>query len=217
MEGYPVSVMVNNPRSDRVGCVEEVLKGTLITTMAKDGYMASLFLLSCTSKKRSDKFTSAVGKLLVNCGQLEALSVSWLMELGKNRLSKDQIDGLRMRKFKVRKDKILTLIRQYIPDRILKAKLKEVWSKTEDVMNFRNSIAHAPLLEIKGRKKVFYDQQSRTKVTIQNINPMIDQCSEIINEINELWGSLKSNRRILSQASGPKQTSVSAFISHRST
>jgi len=154
--------------------------------------MAKISLLSCRSNKRSDKFTSAVGKLMVNCGMLEALSQSWLMELGQNRLAKPKNDDLRTKVFNQRKDKILALICKYISDREFQRKLRNTWTRTEAIMKFRNSIAHAPLIESNGRSKVFYDAKSKTKVTLQEINPMIDQCSDIIDEINDLWGQLKA-------------------------
>jgi len=127
---------------------------------------------------------------MVNCGLIEALSVSWLMELGKNSLSKKEINSFREKTFKQRKDKLLVLICTSISGKEFQMKLKCTWTKTEDVMKFRNSIAHAPLLKVSGRNKVFYDQKHKRKINIQEINTMIDQCSEIIDEINSLWVKL---------------------------
>ena len=152
--------------------------------------MAKILLLSCTHNKPADKFTSAVGKLMVNCGLLETLSVSWLKELGENRLSEEEINCFKKKTFKSRKDKLLGLVRIRISDRKFQKNLKSTWTKTEDVMTFRNSIAHASLVEVPGKKKVFYDQKNNRKVTIQEINPVIDQCSKIIDELNSLWVKL---------------------------
>jgi len=144
----------------------------------------------CTSKQRPPSlFPEVIGKFIVNCGFFEKTLDSLIHTFEKDKTKSVQI---REYTYNQRVDSLLKLIASQITDQKFKKELRQCWKRTQKLMEFRNKIAHGPLLlteneglRILGGKKNF------SKISIENLEEKIDETVILIEQLFPLMIRVK--------------------------
>lgn len=137
---------------------------------------------------------AALGKLLFNCGLFELLSRSWIFELEPNDAKRIKLCNKLWGK---RREGLKKLIGEKLNVTDLKPKFIQVIEDTDELMNFRNSVAHASLVENNDEAIVIFDsrmeQESEIgrKISLGEINDKINQCADLFDKWNRLWNEYK--------------------------
>src|SRR5438046_1736679 len=85
----------------------------------------------------------AVGQLIVNCGCLEFETHVWIWGLSPDAADKEK---WRHKLFKDRNKRVIEIVKGLTIDPQIISAAEGIWNEAEQVMSFRNAIAHSPVL-----------------------------------------------------------------------
>jgi hypothetical protein len=86
----------------------------------------------------------AIGQFIVNCGGLEFETYLWIHGFGAS--DPKNMEDAKKELFTARRQRILRIMNGLPIAAVVKKAVEEVWNETIEVMDFRNVIAHSPVM-----------------------------------------------------------------------
>lgn len=147
----------------------------------------------------------AVGKLFMNCGLLENLCKSAVIDLEQDEDERIRICNLQWNN---RSSSLISLIRKHISEHDLQIQVIRVIEKIQNLMlNSRNPIAHGlviykkekeemVIVDTKFRKNTETGEMEATNkgIGLSEIRQRVDESAELIDEWDNMWRPIKETR-----------------------
>ncbi len=133
----------------------------------------------------SDRWINALGRLALNCGAIEHLSIIWLADL----VGPAEADQLRKSRFAVRRNIILKeLCRSTIINPAKRESAVDVWKSTKEPFRVRNIVLHGGVLQKADGRTYFYKLKESTTTTqhllfIEKVEQEVHRTSEILKAV----------------------------------
>jgi hypothetical protein len=96
------------------------------------------------STSAANPLAFAIGQFLVNCGMLEFETYVWILGFGASDPANKE--KCKRELFNDRKQRLLRIVEQLPVLDEAKAAVRQVWDETAKIMEFRNVIAHNPVV-----------------------------------------------------------------------
>lgn len=132
----------------------------------------------------------AIGRLMANCGQIEGFSKSWIWELEPDETKRQKLCR-HFWKRRIKGLKILIDIQNYHDE--FKRKLIQLIEDSNELMDFRNSVAHGSLYVIGASDARLYDSQLTEEhptgkfIIVEDIKKKIDEAEGLLDKWIQLW------------------------------
>jgi len=147
----------------------------------------------------------AIGKLIMNCGVLEAYCTNGIVDLEKNQAQRILKSD---RPWHKRSDHLIELIRKHVGDQALQAPMLQIIHKAKGfIEEFRNSFAYGMVMELNAEKEiVLMDSRlclhhengkfvsKKKDIRLPEINKRIDQSVDLVKDWHDVWQQIQKRK-----------------------